>query len=300
MKSSQTTPLVRKTSSASVFGHAVILVLFPWLLFVGTVAAFFWLLPMGQDGSLGMFLVAGCCLAEFFIAIFLAMSRRNWVSILGWLVFFAVVAGAAAGLFNEYAYSAYYHKYVALNEYSNVLPTAPVTSVLDAGVLHFSSSSFLDTQRSTAFMSFTSPGITFCVAPVLDATFTSTDEVGIWAVGMNCCGKRASFYCDDADKGSTSAVVLLPAKEVLPEWITNLGVANNHYADYMAAIKLASASFGVSLANEIRFVHWKADTQAFVDAFYYQGLQFFFDASAGGFVLLFVGVVLLILSGNKL
>ena len=34
---------------------------------------------MGQDGSLGMFLVAGCCLAEFFIAIFLAMSRRNWV-----------------------------------------------------------------------------------------------------------------------------------------------------------------------------------------------------------------------------
>merc|ERR1719421_2423295 len=59
---------------------------------------------------------------------------------------------------------------------------------------------------------------------------------------MNCCGKRASFYCDDADKGSTSAVVLLPAKEVLPEWITNLGVANNHYADYLAAIKLASCS----------------------------------------------------------
>jgi hypothetical protein len=300
MKPSSSTPLVKKTSSASVFGHAVILVLFPWLLFVGTLAAFFWLLPLGQDGSLGMLLVSGCCLAEFFIALFFAMSRRSWVSYLGWLVFFAVLAAVGAGLFNEYAYNAYYHKYMALNEYSNVLPTAPVTSVLDAGVLHFSSSSFLDTQRSTAFLSFTSPGTTFCVAPVLDATFKSTDEVGIWAVGMNCCGKRASFYCDDADKGSTSAVVLLPAKEVLPEWLTDLGVANNHYADYLQAIKLASASFGTSLANEIRFVHWIADTQAFIEKFHHQGLQFFFDASAMGFLLLLVGVVLLVLSGNKL
>lgn len=295
-----TTPLVRKTSSASVFGHAVILVLFPWLLFVGTLAAFFWLLPQGQDGSLGMLLVSVCVLVEVFIAMFFVMERKRWVGFLGWLVFFATVAGVGAGLFNEYAYMAYYHKYMALNEYSNVLPTAPVTSVLDAGVLHFASSSFLDTQRSTAFLSFSSPGTTFCVAPVLDGTFKSTDEVGIWAVGQNCCGKRASFYCDDADKGSTSAVVLLPAKEVLPEWLTDLGVANNNYADYMQAIKLASASFGTSLGNEIRFVHWIADTQGFIETFHHQGLQFFFDASAGGFVLLLIAVILLVLSGNKL
>ena len=47
----------------------------------------------------------------------------------------------------------YYHKYKALNEYSNVLPTASIMSILDGAVLYFSSSTVIDTQRASAFKS---------------------------------------------------------------------------------------------------------------------------------------------------
>jgi len=295
-----TTPLVPKKSSASLFGHAVISVLFPWLLFVGTLAAYFWLYHLGSDGSLGLLLVGGIILLEIFICVFLFMSRKAWVQQLGQIVMFSIAAGVIAGLVNEYTNMAYYHKYVALNEYSNVLPTAPIMGILDAGVLHFAANAVIDTQRAAAFKSFKTPGTTFCVAPVLDSTFASTDEVGIWAVGTNCCGKRSSFYCDDVDSGGKSAVVVLPADEVLPEWLTSAGVGATHFDDYAAAIKLASATHGTAIAREVRYVRWIGDTQHFIDQFYWNGLQLLSDASIGAIGLLLTGVVMLILSGNKM
>jgi len=268
-------------------------------LFVGTLAAYFWLYHLGSDGSLGLLLVGGIILLEIFICTFLFMSRKAWVMQLGHIVMFSIVAGVIAGLFNEYSNMAYYHKYVALNEYSNVLPTAPIMGILDAGVLHFAGSAVIDTQRAAGFKSFTTPGTTFCVAPVLDSTFTSTDEVGIWAVGTNCCGKRSSFTCDDVDGASKSAVVMLPAEEVLPEWLTSVGVGATHFEDFSAAIKLASATYGTAIAREVRYVRWIADTQHYIDQYYWRGLQFAGDASVTAIGLLFTGVVMLILSGNN-
>jgi hypothetical protein len=295
-----TTPLVPKKSSAAFFGHAVISVLFPWLLFVGTLAAYFWLYHLGSDGSLGLLLVGGIILLELFICTFLFMSRKAWVQQLGHIVMFAIIAGVVAGLFNEYTNMAYYHKYVALNEYSNVLPTAPIQGILDAGVLHFASNAVIDTQRAASFKSFTTPGTTFCVAPVLDSTFTNTDEIGIWAVGTNCCGKRSSFYCDDVDKGAMSAIVVLPAEEVLPEWLSSVGFGATNFEDYSAAIKLAAAVHGTAIAREVRFVRWIADTQQFILQYYMRGMQFAGDAAVLAIVLLFAGVVMLIVSGNRM
>ena len=64
-----------------------------------------------------------------------------------------VIAGVLAGMYNEYTNMVYYHKYKALNEYSNVLPTASIMSILDGAVLYFSSSTVIDTQRASAFKS---------------------------------------------------------------------------------------------------------------------------------------------------
>ena len=41
-------------------------------------------------------------------------------------------------------------------------------------------------------------------------------------------------------------------REVLPPWLIDIGFGANSYSDYEAAIKLASAYFGTSVAREVR------------------------------------------------
>jgi len=302
MKPTAKTPLTgaAQQRTSSLFGHALIFVMVPWFMFIGTLVAFFYLYHMPQGESVGMLAVSCVVGAELFFCCFLLLSRKQWVRQLGQMALAIVLAGVLAGMYNEYTNMVYYHKYKALNEYSNVLPTASIMSILDGAVLYFSSSTVIDTQRASAFKSYTSPGTTFCVAPVLDDTFVPTDSVGIWAVGTNCCGNRASFFCDDSDDGSTkSGVVLLPADEVLPPWLIDIGFGANSYSDYEAAIKLASAYFGTSVAREVRLVHWVKDTHNFIENFRRAGIAYLSEAAQLVLGILFVSVLLLVASGHQ-
>lgn len=299
MKPSAKTPLVQQRTS-SLFGHAIIFVMVPWLMFVGTTGAYFTLYHLPYHEAAGLVAVGGIVCAELVFCALLLLSRKAWVRQLGQMAALVVCAGAVAGLWNEYSNMVYYHKYKALNEYSNVLPTASINTILDGGVLYFSTSTVIDTQKAAAFKSFTSPGKTFCVAPVLDDTYTPTLEVGVWAVGVNCCGERASFMCDDTDDASSkSGVVLLPAEDVLPEWAISLGLGANNFDDYLGAIKLAAAAFGTSVAAEVRMVHWIANPQDFINEFRTKAIRYWSDASTLVLGLLFASVVLLVLSGHQ-
>jgi len=44
-------------------------------------------------------------------------------------------------------------------------------------------------------------GHTYCVAPILSA---DAEKAEFWAVGVDCCGARASFMCDDAAVATVS------------------------------------------------------------------------------------------------
>lgn len=302
MKPDSKTPLngqpVQRTSS--LFGHAIIFILVPWLMFVGTLGSYFQWYHMPAGHAIGMVVVWSIVAAELLFSGILLMSRKAWVRQLGQMTVVVVWAGVFAGLFNEFTNLVYYHKYLALNEYSNVLPTASINTILDGGVLYFSSTTTIDTQKAVAFKSFTSPGTTFCTAPVLDSTFTPTTEIGVWAVGTNCCGQRASFYCDDVDKAdSKSAMVLLPTEEVLPGWLISLGFGPDYYADYLQAIKLSSAVYGTAVAAEVRLVRWVADTQDFIANYRRAGIKYISDAATLVLILLIVSVVLLVASGHQ-
>jgi len=302
MKPNSKTPLNGQPAqrTSSLFGHAIIFILVPWLMFVGTLGAYYRWYHMPQGAAIGLVVVSSIVAAELLFGGLLLMSKKAWVRQLGQMTVVIVWAGVFAGLYNEYTNLVYYHKYRALNEYSNVLPTASINTILDGGVLYFSSSTVIDTQRATAFKSYTSPGTTFCVAPVLDDTFTPTLEIGVWAVGVNCCGQRASFYCDDADNaGSKSAVVLLPLEDVLPSWLTSIGFAADPYADYLQGIKLSSAAFGTSVAHEVRLVRWVSNTQDFIENFRRAGIKYWTDAATAVLILLIVSVVMLVASGHQ-
>lgn len=296
MKPSASTPLLQP--SKEIFSHALVLVLVPWFLFTTTLATYFYLYH--YDRNLGIFICAASVTGQLFLCALLGTNRSAWVRKVGYFAAVFVVAGVLAGLANEYQNLAYYHKYNSMNQYSNVLPTVSVRTVLDAGVIYFSQSTMIDTARSAAFKSYDSPGVTFCVAPVLDDSFLPTDEVGIWAVGTDCCGQRAAFFCDDAEKpGVKTAIVLLPPEEVLPPWLAELGAGANHYGDYLKALSLAEAAYGTTAAPEVRLVRWVADVDGFINVYRQRGLGFASECMAAAFWVLVVMVLLMLASGRK-
>ena len=169
------------------------------------------------------------------------------------------MVGILLGLYNYHEYMFSYWAYDEFREYNNVLPSEPAAAHADAGKLMFSEDARVDTTKAVGFKHTD----TYCVAPILDDTQSS--RVEFWAAGMNCCGKRADFKCDDAwDDRARAGVVILDNDSWLP----------SHRDIYMKAVKIAEAAFDVVSAEEPLFVRWVVDPERVQNDFWKSGVGF--------------------------
>lgn len=146
-----------------------------------------------------------------------------------------LVAILLASVFGFVAYRSFYSKYwlsQSSHSYANVLPSEAAAAYADAGKLIFSEDARLVISKALGYKE----GSVYCVAPIQD---DADSTVQFWAAGLDCCGARGSFSCDDAwDIKAHAGVVLKPEPE------------------YLQAVKQAKAAFGLEAAKEPVFVRW--------------------------------------------
>lgn len=298
MQPHHSTPLVQKkpVSSATLLGHAVLYVFVPWTFYVSLLGVcLFWYNAQDMKSS---FVVIAFLVVQLGCVMLFQLSRRAWVRQLGAMSLFVVLLGLVGASWNEFENLLYFRTYSSMRLYTNVQPTVPAVRYLDAGAVYFSGDTAVDKTRGRAFKSFEKPGMVFCVAPIIDSTLSNADEIGFWAVGENCCSKMATFNCDDSSDAATkSAVVLLPPEEVLPTWVRSLGLGDNHYDDYLQALKLSSATFGTMVAKEVRLMRWIKDPDDFVSNFRRMALGFWAESSMVVFGMLTLCVLYLVSHG---
>jgi magnesium-transporting ATPase (P-type) len=200
-----------------------------------------------SDSSLSMLLVL-CFVALCAAMTYGARTRyknkrpaRGWiaVSVCGWA---AIVAGYIIGERAWYTYTAQYFVYSKMASYVNVDPNLDKgRSYMDAGVIYFKHSSYVDTSKAVAFHN----GLTYCVAPIMRSNLSGVvPSVDFWAVGTDCCGDSgAQFSCGDTGTKARSGLRLLD---------------DTSRAMYLLGVQEWSATAGVRVEHPV-FFRWTRD-----------------------------------------
>jgi len=167
----------------------------------------------------------------------------------------------------------FHFKYTNMMKYTNVAASQPALQFADAGSLLFTEGTTVDRTRAVGYRDIRTSQ-TLCVAPVVDSQMAATDETVFFAVGVNCCGWRASFHCDDSAKGGTRGGLLMLEPDMLVspamEWAVD-GAFN--FKSFEAAIDLQKSVFAVSAAKHHRMVRWVQDPLADIDNYRKRGLE---------------------------
>lgn len=243
--------------------NVILLVVAPWLVFLFVSALF----TYGYYHNAEFTWVACGFIAAVSVTAVVTSNRdahpsSQGLSALGILTLFALVFGTLAGLYNYEAHMGPYWNYDESREYTNVLPSEPAASFMDAGKIQFAQAARVDTTESVGYKH----GDTYCVAPIKDAN--SGSRVEFWAVCVNQCGGRRDFRCDDAsDPTARGAVTLIDHSTFMPSQMEY----------FHRAVKEAEASFDLVSSSEPLFVRWLKDPDT------YQ--KDMFDAGTGHFVL---------------
>eukprot|EP00913_Durusdinium_trenchii_P011821 g11103.t1 len=164
--------------------------------------------------------------------------------------------------------------------YEGVSPSEPADARRDAAALAFTKYSRPDARLSTSYAAF---GQKYCVAPVMamGQEYTGTFAAQYFATGKehdarsaiamllsseetmpragqshDCC-RDLEFTCGDAlDEAAHSGLVIFNKTQTALSW------AFAQDLDYfMKAARMASARFGIHLAEEPIFVSWVSDTK---------------------------------------
>lgn len=179
------------------------------------------------------------------------MSKSLYLRAYGGLLIFSAILGTTSGLYIYESHMAAYYAYDESREFTNVLPSEPAASVMDAGKLVFAAEARVETTQSIGYKH----GDTYCVAPIKDTG--SGTRVEFWAVCLNKCEARRDFRCDDvADPAARGAVVLADPSTFFPSQMLH----------YQQAVKQAEAAFDIVSATEPLFVRWVKDPDAFQQA----------------------------------
>lgn len=175
----------------------VMTVLVPWGLFVlimfGVVV-----FTYNQDPLLLGALVALTLLIPLFFLIIggLTMMRpqpkkQPLMLAIGLLGLAAMGVGGAVGAVINAEYMIMYHELESGAAYRNVSPLESSAATGDGVLVEFMNGTFVDDRRTVGFQA---QGRLWCVAPVaLPPTYAS--RVEYWAVGTDCCERRANFAC---------------------------------------------------------------------------------------------------------
>lgn len=159
-----------------------------------------------------------------------------------YLAAFCLVATLLSTAIGITSYDVAFSKYWFLHEsnsYTNVLVTESSLAYADAGKLVFADGTRIDAGKALGYKD----GKTYCVAPIMDDMMGGAVE--FWAVGIDCCSVRGSFWCDDAwnPKARSGIAVQDP---------------NGHYAD---AVRQAEAAFEIAASVRPLLVRWVVDPE---------------------------------------
>ena len=180
-----------------------------------------------------------------------------------------------------------------------VLCTEALDTVQDAGIVNFAVGSGVDASRSVGFQS-AADGAVICIAPVVDASMKPQTPVNLFAYGINCCGFRGAFHCDDALNPSARYGLVRPEPAaILPPVLGDLASGPSEET-LTAAVSLQQASFGASTKPVKNiFVRYVSDPltakMSFVDTAVLAGIS----CSSLFFAGLLASASLVILGGSK-
>lgn len=152
--------------------------------------------------------------------------------------------------------------------YTNVLPSDPAAGYVDAGKIVFADEAKLDFSHTIGFKDKT----IYCVTPVLDDTGMS-GKVQFWAAGLDCCGPRGAFVCDDAFDAQARAGLVMNDE-------THSHFQGSIRHKYMEAIKQAEAAYNIASADEPVLVRWVVDPNKVQDNLWSMGFGMLFVAGA--------------------
>lgn len=242
---------------------ALVTVLLPWLVFTLIICLFTF--AYEEFGPLvWALLVASGLLALLFIALG-GSAGRAWHLALGFLIILSLGVAVPIGLFIEQEYMREYWRLDNGAIYRQVNSFDPASSHMDATVLEFREGTYVDSAKSVGYMW---AGIVYCAAPVSSKVTGVT--VQYWAVGINCCGQRGSFSCDDVSQASAlSGVSLLDPT-----------------GNYRTAVRMAESVYNLPKSEgTTAFVKWTNNAVAYKDSLWTSAAVFVAVVSVGHLVL---------------
>lgn len=189
------------------------------------------------------------------------------------ILFLSIPWGCVTALYN------YSKNYIAVDFYAQSRTYANITAkenagtTMDAGMIAFDESAYVDTSRSTGYMD---GKTTWCIAPVV----SSPEQlyINFWVVGQNCCNSKGAFHCDSSGNGMVKAGVVIFD---LPTWF-----GDNTRSRYRMARDKAIAQHGFTkVTHDVQYLRWSDDMAAISSTFYETALLYYF-----GYALLFTGI----------
>lgn len=173
----------------------------PWVLFTFLLVLFMFY----HDVKFLVWLYIYSCLAGAVVMMCLGGAARHGLFfLLGLTTLVSVIIGINVGFYIDSEYLEYYEAVNGGITYNNVDPTSQASAKVDAGVLDFSNTSFVDDWRTIGYVI---DGSIHCIAPVTKETAQSK-EIQYWATGVNCCEKRSHFDCGSAMESHTKKAIV--------------------------------------------------------------------------------------------
>jgi len=210
-----------------------------WLLFSGS-CVLFGLSYHNSRTLLWLLLAIG-------VVAFSGISFQSWrlrrvvPGVAGMWFLFAMLLGASVGYHVYDCCIQWYWRSRTLDARANVVPSESAAAYANVGEIVFADEATIDPSRAVGYKD----KHTYCVAPILgDAP---PEKVQFWAAGLDCCGSRGSFYCDDAWNPKAKSGLVIHK------------VIFGEMADYHKAVKMAEVTYEMASAEDPIFVKWVAN-----------------------------------------
>uniref|UniRef100_A0A7S2HMW5 Uncharacterized protein n=1 Tax=Alexandrium andersonii TaxID=327968 RepID=A0A7S2HMW5_9DINO len=204
----------------------------------------------------------------FFLISLIFMSARKqgvqngpnfWMN-LGLLCFLATLMATILGVYNWRSHAARYWAYVGQRHYTNVLPSEPALSHIDAGSISFSSDAHLDFASAGSYRD---GDRVFCVAPVVGTAPQSV--VNYWAAGVGCCREGGNFTCGSAQSSEARGGLTYL-------WAGRF--ASQSLGGFRHAAREAAQRRGLTSSKDALFLMWSDDLDLAQRAFWNDGIHF--------------------------
>lgn len=157
--------------------------------------------------------------------------------------------------------------------YSGISAADKASAHMDGGVIEFASDALLDESRAVGYRGF---GHIYCAAPILSTAAPAAEHsdipvVEFWAVGVDCCGQRGTFKCNDAgDRSAHGGVVMHdPEEEGMSDMASTLIKPRFFREGFGRAIAASSALNQIQSVSVPVLVTWSSNPDALIHAWYF-------------------------------